>query len=242
MFYQAPIVFATVTYFPLVSGASGHVAAQGTVYATTHDLATGNVAGNSSPNIQNEWFSPNYLIMRAPLIFDTATLLNQVVDSAYLLTRCSGTTRSSAGSSATIVQYIGSGTTISSSQYDKTLYGVTSGGTQLLTAWASCAVDVQFPLNALGTSWISTTTLTKLALRDSGDINSTIPSGIQSRLAFEDTNNKIVLVVTHHDSEATSTATSTEATLNDVVFGIGILVTVSGMIFGTIIMSAGKKK
>lgn len=232
------VASATVTNFSLVSGASGHVAGSNGTYATLHDQATGNVAGNGFPNIQNEVFGGSYLMMRAPLVFDTSSLSGQVVDSAYLLTRCSGTTRSSAGSSATIVQYTGSDTTIDANQFSYTFYGTASGGDQLLSAWSNCAIDVDLNLNATGITWISTTGLTKIALRDSGDIGSTVPGGIQSRLAFEDGGNPIELVVTHHTSSggggipsgpfvvSTTTASTTAELIGTVQLASGIIIVI----------------
>lgn len=171
-------------------------------YTTGHDQANADVvatATNDAGGTQNEIFGGNYLIMRMAMPFNTSSLPDSdTIDSATLSVFPQGTTRSGDGSSATIVSYTGGTNSIAASAYNKTNYGVTSGGATLLSSMSSGAYR-DITLNATGLSYISKTGYTAIALRDSGDISSTVPSGINARLNLMNANdtNPPKLVIVH---------------------------------------------
>lgn len=168
----------------------GVAAALGTIegtnnasYTTIHDGATGQAAYTSGVNTQNEVFGGSYLIMRAPLIFDTSTVPSgSTVSSAVYSITPTGSTRSGDGSSATIVSFTGSASAITVNDFDKTKWGTTSGGATAMSSLTSGAYR-DITLNATGIGYLTLGGTSKIGLRDSGDIAGNVPSGLGARLA-----------------------------------------------------------
>lgn len=176
----------TATVFG-ISGAMGSLQGpDNSNYTTIHNAATA-TANTAGVDTQNEFFSPNYLIYRSPMIFDTSTIPSgSTVSSAVMSITPSGTTRSGDGSSATIVSFTGSATTLANADYDVAKWGTTSGGAALLSTLTSGAYR-DITLNATGIGYLTLGGSSKLGLRDSGDIASTVPGGINARLSAQGT-------------------------------------------------------
>lgn len=187
----------TVTIFG-VSGAIGTIEGpNNATYATIHDASVGQ-ASNGDVNVQNEVFGGSYLIMRAPLIFDTSSIPSgSSISSAIYSIFPTGVTRSGDGSSATIVSFTGSTSAITVNDYDKAKWGTTSGGATLLSAMSAGAYR-DITLNATGIGYLTLGGVSGIGLRDSGDINSTVPGGINARLASsESAGNPSKLTITY---------------------------------------------
>ena len=176
---------ATITIYG-VSGALGTIEGPNSSnYTTIHDASTGQSAYASSGNIQNEVWVGAYLIMRAPMIFDSSGIpAGATINSATLYIYPTGGTRSGDGSYARIVSFTGSGTTIANADYLYTKYGTVNGGETILSSLTAGAYRA-IAFNATGLAYIIAGGTTKFALRDTGDINSTVPGGINARLSFE---------------------------------------------------------
>jgi len=169
-----------------VSGAMGNMQGpDNATYLTVRNAANATSVGTGSVDIQNEFYSPNYLIYRAAMVFDTSSIPSgSTINSAVMSIYPTGGTRSGAGYSGTIVSFTGSPTTIAVADYDN--YGTTSGGAALeSTLTAGAYRDIT--LNATGYTYLTLGGTSLLGLRSSGDINSTVPSGIDSRMSAQGT-------------------------------------------------------
>ena len=152
-----------------------------TDYTTAHNAVGGAISSNSI-KIGQFTAAGYFEIYRSYLIWDTSSIPDGATITSAILT-LSGISDSSTTDFDIVVtngQPTYPHSPISTSDFDYTKYSGNGGN-------VNTASITPITLNATGISWINKTGSTKLALRSSGDIASTSPSGLEYISATEAT-------------------------------------------------------
>jgi hypothetical protein len=153
-----------------------------TSYANAHNVASGDAVGNGI-QVGQQFLASYYNVWRSFIIWDTSSIPDGATITSAVLT-LSGIYDTSTSADFDIVVTNGQPTyprnPIVGSDFDYTKYSGDGGS-------VNTASITPITLNATGISWINKTGSTKLALRSSGDIASTSPSGLEYISATEAT-------------------------------------------------------
>jgi hypothetical protein len=165
----------------VTSASDGQVKSGDGAYAFIHDFATGNEVATTGINIYIGQLlaGANYRIYRGYVYFDTSSLPDGGVITAATLNLYGYNDQSSTDFNITIQngQPDYPHDPLEAGDYDYTKYS--GDGGSLTTAGFSTAGYNTITLNADGRSWINKAGTTKLCLRSSRDISSTVPTGVE---------------------------------------------------------------
>ena len=150
-------------------------------YTTTHDAATG-TAVNDSSGVISVWnticTTPVYYIYRGFLLFDTSSIPDtDTISSATFSAQGDaggGTSNGDTDSIAVVASTPASNTALATADYDAV--GTTQLSTGIGIGSISTAAYNDWVLNATGIANISTTGVSKFALRTTKDISATTPT------------------------------------------------------------------
>lgn len=225
--FQIYPVLAQDDYYSTVG--DGSVRKYGNVWADMHDANDGTDIFYQSTNYgqyavgvyEND---PQYFILRSFLAFNTAAIQDDIITNVNLLLYGSHTNDGEAdaqGYISVVSASQNSTDALVTTDYDNlTTDELIDSGTRIdIAAWNTSAYNT-FNFNATGTSWISTTSYTKLAIREGHDLEDIAPDNNDwSSVGFyyadndgTDKDPKLVITV----QEATSTISTSSAEVGSV--------------------------
>ncbi len=219
--YPVTVSDSATFYSDPTTSVDGFVTNQGTVWATVHNATSGSAVDYTGTffYILCRWYSPNYRIDRAPVLFPTATLPDTATITAATLSINSAGREGTSGRSYNVYSSSpGSNTILAVEDFDA--IGVIAFSTAVTqVAWPALGVYVNFILNSSGIANISTTDVSKFSLRevikDVGNVAPTDNIYADGYAAEQGSGYKPKLVVTYTAGTAWTKNLADTVTLND---------------------------